>query len=634
MAKPLELLHTYWGYTSFKASQEAVIDSILAGKDTLALLPTGGGKSICYQIPALALEGICIVVSPLIALIQDQTDELKKRNIKAIALTGGINASETDTLLDNCIYGSYKFLYLSPEKLQNELVIERIKQMNVSLIAIDEAHCISQWGNDFRPAYLQCNILKNIFPEAPLVALTATATEKVQQDILSNLTIPNATCIKNSFFRPEVAYMTFTTENKHERILQILKKNTGSSILYVRNRKATLDLSNFLKQEGFTAAHYHGGLPTQEKTNTLRAWLDNTTQVMVATNAFGMGINKPDVRTVIHFSYPESIESYFQEAGRGGRDGKKAFAVLFKNEAEEQQAKQQFLSTLPDTNGVKLVYQKLNAYCQIAYQEGEGTTHAFTFQEFCAQYNLKPGITYNALRVLDKYSIISLSEHFQEGYKLQFIVTPHQLESYSYTQNANTQKIIQSIIRTYGGIFEHQININLHLISAKTNITLPEIKKVLGQLEHQQYIKYSARTTDAEITFLIPREDQFTINRISKQVEQQLTFQKQRLQKLINFINNDTVCKSIQLLHYFGENTDHDCGICSVCIAKKLKKTTSPQEIKKAIVTLLEKENYTINTLSQQLNIPKESILECVEFLIAREEVFVLPNQMISISKK
>ena len=361
------ILKQFWGYDDFRESQKQIISTVLSGQDVLALMPTGGGKSICYQVPALAKDGICIVVSPLVALIQDQVSQLKKRGIKAIALTGGIPPNDLNDLLDNCVYGNYKFLYLSPERLQQSIVQERIQQMNINLIAIDEAHCISQWGNDFRPAYLECSILKELVPGTPMIALTATATPRVVADIVENLELENVEIFKDSFSRSNINFKVKRSEDKLYQLKKYMEKISGSSIVYVRSRKMSISLANFLIKNGISASFFHGGIPKSDKEEKLNLWLSGKVRVMVATNAFGMGVDKPDVRLVIHYQIPDSLESYFQEAGRAGRDGEPSTAIIITSNEDEDKAKQQFLSTLPDVAFVKQVYSKLNNYFQISY---------------------------------------------------------------------------------------------------------------------------------------------------------------------------------------------------------------------------------------------------------------------------
>ena len=470
MKHPRQILEQYWNFNSFKPLQEEIITSTIQGNDTFALLPTGGGKSLCFQIPALTKEGICIVISPLIALMNNQVAALKERNIKAIALTNSYKYDELSALLDNCIYGNYKFLYLSPERLQQDIVQERIRQMNVNLIAVDEAHCISQWGNDFRPAYKNITLLRELQPSVNCIALTASAKPDVVEDIVKELDFIDAKIFKQSFYRKNLAYMVFETEDKFYKIQQILKKNPSSSIIYARNRKSTLVLSKALNNLGFRSTYYHGGLSTKEKDTNFSNWLSNRVQVMVATNAFGMGIDKSDVKTVIHVDLPESLESYFQEAGRAGRNGDKAFAVILKNKNDEEKVKNQFLSVLPDVNFIKQVYRKLCNYFQISYGEGVYTTYSFNFNKFCKTYEFNSILAYNAILALDRSSVLSLTQQFKRRSAIEILVSNSVLFQYIET-NKDISTIIKSILRTYGGIFDQEVKINTLLIADKANVS-------------------------------------------------------------------------------------------------------------------------------------------------------------------
>ncbi len=624
MQHPIQILERYWNYTSFKPLQEDIINAIIEGEDTFALLPTGGGKSLCFQIPSLVKDGICIVISPLIALMKDQVNSLKQKGIKAMALTSEFKYSEVDTMLDNCIYGNYKFLYLSPERLQQEIVQDRIRQMNVNLIAVDEAHCISQWGNDFRPAYKNIQLLRMLQPNVNVVALTATATPKVVDDIIAELDFINPKIFKKSFKRDKLAFMVFHTEDKYHKIVQILKKNPQSSIIYVRNRKQTIEISNYLEGQGFGSTYYHGGLTNDQKEAHFNLWMNNQKQVMVATNAFGMGIDKADVKTVIHINLPESIESYFQEAGRAGRNGKKAFGIILKNEGDQEVVKNQFLNVLPSVEFIKQVYRKLCNYFQISYGEGEFSTFEFNFNSFCKTYNFNTHTTYNALQVLDRNSIISLSQQYHNSCQVMFIVNQNTLFSY-LNKHPELGLISKSILRTYGGIFDQTVKINTLLIAGKISIKEDTVIAGLKRLEQDEIITLKLNKTDAEITFLEPREDNKTINRIAKTIEQQHQLKQQQIAAVIDYINNDTICKSEQLLAYFGEDETKPCGICSVCLG--LHKETSidklPSKIDE-IISVLEK-----NPLSSRLIVEKTSIKESEITQILKE---MLEQELIEIT--
>jgi len=513
----LTILKKYWGFTVFRGSQEKIISAVLNSRDTLALMPTGGGKSLCYQIPAMQLDGICIVVSPLVALIQNQVESLKQKGIKAIALTGGIPFNELNDLLDNCVYGNYKFLYLSPERLQQTLIQERIQQMNVNLIAIDEAHCISAWGHDFRPAYLDCSILRKLVPERPILALTATATKKVEQDIIQNLELNNPLVAKDSFERQNISFKVKVYEDKRHQLLKQLKGITDSSIIYVRTRKMTIQISNLLMKNNISATFYHGGLLKGEKKQKLTTWLAGKTKIMVATNAFGMGIDNANVRSVIHYQIPDSVENYFQEAGRAGRDGKPAEANILTNAEDKKLAQKQFTQSLPDVTFVKLLYKKLNSHYHIVYGEGSGESFSLNFNSFCSKYDLNPLLTYNGLRILDQNSVLTLSENFKQRITLQFIAKKEILFSY-LEKNQKSAPIIQSIIRTYGGLFDFETTINPFLIAKKTNVKEEKITEILQKLEKDNLVNYTSTKNDLELTFLVPREDDKTINVFAKTI--------------------------------------------------------------------------------------------------------------------
>ncbi len=585
---PINILERYWKFTAFRGNQEAIINAVLEGEDVFALMPTGGGKSICFQIPALIKDGICIVVSPLIALMKDQVQNLNNKGIKALAITSGISKTELDALLDNCIYGNYKFLYLSPERLQQELVQDRIRQMKVNLIAVDEAHCISQWGNDFRPSYSNIIKMRQLKPLVNIIALTATAKPKIVEDIVEQLDFIKPKIFKQSFFRDNLGYMVLHEEDKYYRLETILKKYDGSSIVYVRNRKATIEVSTLLNSKNITSTHYHGGLNNTEKENNMDSWMNNQNQVMVATNAFGMGIDKPDVKTVIHLNLPESIESYFQEAGRAGRSADNAFAIILKNKNDEVLVKNQFLKVLPSVEIIKQIYRKLCSYFQISYGEGMYLTFDFDFSHFCKTYNFNTIVCYNALLVLDRNSIISMSKKFKNKVLVKFISTNTSIFNY-LDKHPGFEVVVKSILRSYGGIFDHEVDINTAKIADKSSISEHELIQKLKQLETDNILTLNHSKTDAQITFIEPREDDKTINRIAPIIKQQNALKETQVKAVIDYINNDDVCKSMQLLYYFGEPRPEPCGMCSVCIKKEPKsKQTKPKNLQHEIIELLE----------------------------------------------
>ena len=621
MAHPINILEQYWHHTSFRPYQEEIINSVLENNDTFALLPTGGGKSICFQIPALVKDGICIVVSPLVALMKDQVNSLKEKGIKAMAITSGIRYSELDTLLDNCIYGNYKFLYLSPERLQQDIVKQRIEQMNVNLIAVDEAHCISQWGNDFRPAYKNITILRQLQPHVNVIALTATAKPEVIEETIKELDFIAPKIFKASFTRPNISYQVLHSEDKIYDLEQQLIRHRGSSIIYVRSRKMSVEIHNILQKKGFSSTFFHGGIPTKDKHDRLYQWMNNQKEIMVATTAFGMGIDKPDVKTVIHVNLPESLESYYQEAGRAGRNNEKAYAILLTNKSDEQVLKNQFIKSLPSIEEIKLVYRKLCNYFQISYGEGEQTTHQFSFSDFCKAYHFKSSKTFNALQLLDRNSVIKLSQQFNYKTKLQFIVSNASMFSYLKT-HSQYNIVVKTILRTYGGIFEHQLAINLTLVSDKSSAPEKQIIAILHQLHKDGIVDFLYSNTDSEVLFLQPREDDKTVNRIANVVERQQKLKNQQIDAVLHYIDTDDICKNRQLLKYFGEVTDKNCGICSVCVSGKISEEKKDiKTITTQVILALEKKPMSSRQLVENLPFEKTEVFKTLQSLLEQNVI-------------
>ena len=571
MKHPIELLKRYWNFSEFRPQQEAIIEAVLANEDCIALLPTGGGKSICFQIPALIRNGICLVISPLVALMQDQVNNLSSKGIKAMALTSGFNYIDLDRMLNNCIFGNYKFLYLSPERLQQDLVQQRIKQMNVSLIVVDEAHCISQWGHDFRPAYRDIKLLRKIHPSVNVIGLTASATSKIVDDISNQLDCESPKIFKTSFKRSNLAFLTIECDDKLKKTVQILKKYSGTSIIYVRNRKSTFEISSYLNKIGISSVYYHGGLSTVEKANQFNLWMSYSNRVMVATNAFGMGIDKSNVQTVIHHNLPESLESYYQEAGRAGRNGDNAYAVILTNNTSKVKTEKEQLDSIPKIDFLKKVYKRICNYFQISYGEGVDSIHNLNFKSFCSFYNLPPLLTYNALKILDRTSIISLEKKLKNSISIKVLVNSNALFNYLDKYPKQTL-VIKVILRTHEGVFDNTTEISLQEIINKTKLSEKKVVDLLTKLNDANIIQFERSKTDAKITFIKPREDDRTINRISKIIKQQEILKRKQIESVIDYIKNDGICKSQKLLSYFEEINSSLCGICSSCLIGKLTK--------------------------------------------------------------
>jgi ATP-dependent DNA helicase RecQ len=618
MISPEKILKEYWGFTSFRASQKEIITNVLENIDSIALLPTGGGKSICFQVPALVKEGVCIVISPLIALMQDQVENLKKRDIKAITIPSGSNQNEVITLFDQVKFGKVKFLYISPERLQARLIQQKIKELNVNLIAIDEAHCISEWGHDFRPSYRNIKILKEILPEVPFIALTATANNKVLKDISNNLQLSNHRLFKKSFFRENLAYQVFKIEDKLERLLQIFTKTKVPAIIYVNSRKKTAEIANFLNANAFKSTFYHAGLTVVEKETAFSDWMTEKKPIIVATNAFGMGIDKPNVGLVIHYNLPSSIENYVQETGRAGRNENKSFGVLLYNENDIFLQKQQTENSIPSILEVKEVHKKLYQYFRIANGELLEEAFSFNFYEFCKKYNFQSLKTDVILKLLVNYGIIELDSNFHKKSTLKVIGTHYSVLNFS-KNNRSFKNFINVLLRTYGGLFEDEVKINEFFIAKKASITSTQVIKNLSMLAEQHLVEYIPVEGSVSLRFLLPREDDKTINRFSKELKQFLFLKREKATNFISFITNNTLCRSIQLLSYFDEETETACTICDVCIGNK--KVDNQQLSSEILVLLKEKKHLSSKEISRLLNIFEKDILIHLQTLLSENKI-------------
>ncbi|WP_309641851.1 ATP-dependent DNA helicase RecQ [Flavobacterium sp.] len=631
MSEAIQILQKYWKHETFRTPQEEIINTILKGQDTFALMPTGGGKSVCFQIPALINPGMGLIISPLVALMKDQVANLQKIDIKAIALTGGIGTEEMIDLLDNCQFGNYKFLYLSPERLQSDWILERIKNLPINLIAIDEAHCVSQWGHDFRPSYLKISQLKSHFPKVPFVALTASATPRVEADIITQLGLEQPAIFKKSFGRDNIAYMVFEVEDKLFRVEQILQKNPEPSIIYVRNRKSCLDVSNQLQTLGFKATYYHGGLTSREKDKNMQLWMNEAVQIIVATNAFGMGIDKANVKTVIHIQLPENLENYYQEAGRVGRNGDKAFAVILTSPSDIFQAKDQSIHILPDRKFLLEMYIKLCNYFQIAYGEGINEVFTFNLNTFCSKYGFPTLKTYNAIQFLDRQGIVTLSQEFSEKITMQFLIPSKEVIRYT-SLNPNDEEIVLTILRTYPGIYDMATAFNVALIAKKSNHTEAEVSQVLKKLQEKEIIAYTSKNNDAVLVFNEIREDEKTINRIAKYLEHQNQLKIDQLQSVLHYVNDKRTCKSQLLLDYFGEKDSKACGICSYCISKSKSKTDIHLVVKE-ILEVLKSADLNSREIEKVVAFASKDIIFALQMLMENEIIILKANNQYTLRK-
>ncbi len=601
------ILFKYWGFTKFRPLQEDIIQSVLDGKDTLALMPTGGGKSLCFQVPALLNPGICIVVSPLIALMKDQVENLKEKGIKAIAIISGMGKREVDIALDNCIYGDIKFLYLSPERLLSELVRVRLRHMPVNLIAIDEAHCISQWGYDFRPSYLHLAELREIHPNVPILALTATATERVAADIQLKLNFKQAQIFRKSFERKNLSYLVYNEENKLRKLFSIAKNVKGTGIVYVRNRRETQEVARQLNMQGISADFYHAGLDTPLRMKKQAAWKNSEVKIIVATNAFGMGIDKSDVRFVVHLDLPESLEAYYQEAGRGGRDEKKAYAVLLYNNSDVFQLKNRFEQQYPSIEEIKQIYHHLGNYYQLAFGAGEGLSLEFDLADFCNRFKLDPFRTLHALKFLEHDEYIALTETVFLASRVQVLSASADLYRFQVEQPTYDQ-FIKVLLRSYGGIFDQLSAIKESDLGKRLGINRNEVIKILQKLQTLQIVNYIEQTDKPHLLFIKPRVDTLHLLIDRRYHEDRYQIHQLQIESIINFAVNNK-CRSQQLLNYFNEAHAPICGVCDVCLENKKasKKAGNTDELVKSILNELTKKPLHLSQLIESLHIGNDN---------------------------
>lgn len=629
-----EILKQYWGYDHFRGIQEEIIHSIGDGKDTLGLMPTGGGKSITFQVPALAKDGLCLVITPLIALMKDQVQNLKSRGIKALAIYSGMSRQEIIITLENCIFGNYKFLYISPERLNTEIFRAKLLKMKISMITVDESHCISQWGYDFRPAYLKIAEIRELLPGAPVLALTATATPEVVKDIQMRLHFQEENVFKMSFERKNLAYIIRKTENKTGELLHILRRMPGSAIIYVRNRRRTKEITELLHNEGITADFYHAGLDDATKDLRQQRWQTGESRVIVATNAFGMGIDKPDVRIVIHLDLPDSIEAYFQEAGRAGRDGEKAYAVILYSKSDQTTLHKRMPDTFPEKEYIKQVYEHLQYYYQMAMGDGQDCIREFNIEDFCRKFKYFPVPVDSALKILTQAGYLEYTDEQDNASRLRFSV--HRDELYKLRElGEDMDTLIQTILRSYTGLFTDYAFINEESLATRTGLTRRQIYELLIRLAKLRIISYVPRKKTPFIIYTRERVERHHLQILPSVYEERKERYEKRIEAMLDYVTNDTVCRSRMLLHYFGESNEHNCGECDTCIRLRNQKNsdrTSTKELAEQILQTLSGQTMTPTALAEHIPVEKEDLTEALHRLLDENKVIAV-NGMLQIKK-
>lgn len=621
-----QVLQKYWGYTSFRPLQEQIVDAAYKGQDILGLMPTGGGKSITFQVPALCKEGICLVVTPLIALMKDQVDNLRAKGIRAITVYSGMDQKEIVQALDNCILGDYMFLYISPERLGTELFLEKVKRMKVSMIVVDESHCISQWGYDFRPAYLKIAEIRKVLPEdIPVMALTATATPEVVEDIQNQLHFRERRVVQKSFSRKNIAYVVRKTDDKIGQMIHILHSVPGTSIVYVRSRKRTKEIADLLKEEGFTADHFHAGLSQEAKDRKQEAWKKGECRVIVATNAFGMGIDKPDVRTVIHIDLPDTLEAYFQEAGRAGRDEKKAYAVLLYNKSDISKLKKRIADSFPERDFIVQVYRELCCYFEIGVDQGEGFMHDFNLFDFCAAYRLPSIQTHSALKILEQAGYVEFTEELTLQSLVQIIVTKEHLYNLPTENSPLLDDILNLLLRSYTGLFTEPAHVDEVMIAHRLDISRDELYHKMVELSKMGAISYVPGKTAPFIFFPRRRVDDKYL-RITKDVyETRLERFRERIEKVIAYVQDEDHCRSRMLLQYFGEYSSENCGQCDYCLAKNEVGISNGEfeKIRTFVLSTLKEAPMDSQSLVRTAPFVEAHLLSVIRLLLDEEEIFI-----------
>lgn len=610
------ILKQYWGYETFRPLQEDIINSVLEGKDTLALLPTGGGKSVCFQVPALAMEGLCLVITPLIALMSDQVEHLHKRGIKAYEIHSGMHSREIDFTMQKCMEAESRFLYISPERLQSKNFLASLRHMNISLLAVDEAHCISEWGYDFRPPYLQISNIWSHIKRVPVIALTATAIPAVVDDIQQKLEFRKENVFKKSFFRDNLAYVVQNEEDKYGKILRVCSGVGGTGIIYVRNRRLTAEIASILNKNGIKACNYHAGMELKQRSKTQQDWMESRVQVMVATNAFGMGIDKPDVRFVIHYDLSDSIEAYFQEAGRAGRDGKKSFAVQLFNNSDLLNMTHLFNQVWPEPELIRQVYNALGNYLQVPVGSGKDSMFEFSVEDFAGNYKMNPFVVFNSMKILEREGYIALDDGFEQASRLLFLCDKEQLHHFQ-VNNLKYDLLIKTLLRSYSGLFTDYSHIYEYEIARRMKIAEEEVRKMLEFLSTQQIADYIHISSKPHVIFVCDRQQPVDVLVSSEKYFKRKKEAERKINAVVEYVTSND-CRNVALLKYFGEKNAKVCGICDRCIEKRKSQLKENEivEIRMKIIELLKNAPMSIRDITKKLNLDEKKLILLIRILV------------------
>ncbi|MBR5483991.1 MAG: RecQ family ATP-dependent DNA helicase [Alistipes sp.] len=616
----LEVLNKFWGYNEFRPGQKAIIDAVVNRYDTLALMPTGGGKSLTYQVPTMASDGLCIVITPLIALMKDQVDRLRQMGISATAIHSGMSYSQIDIALDNCVYGDMKFLYIAPERLATESFRLRVQRMNVSLLAVDEAHCISQWGYDFRPSYLRIKEVRKLLPDVPVLALTASATPMVAEDIMRQLDFDKPNILRSSFARPNLSFAVRHTDDKNEQLMRVVNNVDGAGIVYMRSREGCEQLAEVLRQQGISASYYHAGLPHAERTMRQEEWTSGKTRIMVATNAFGMGIDKADVRFVVHYSMCDSLENYYQEAGRAGRDGKRSYAVLLAASDDNSKIVKHFDAEFPPLDDIKNIYEKICNYLQVPIGDGLYSSFVFNIHDFCVRERIFGGKIRSALKLLQQNGYMTLTEELENPAKILFCISRDDLYKVRIDRQ-DLDHIIRTILRMYNGVFTEFKAIREQDIAASSGYTIERVKELLKRMWQMRIIRYIPSNTSPMIFFdeeRLPTKDIYISPDTYLHRKRLIS---ERFENMVVYASNQTECRSVVVQRYFGDNEAQPCGICDVCLAKRKRAKNDANTLCDTILHLLSKKPLDAREISRQIKADLQTVAASIDILKAENKI-------------